>query len=593
MASWTERFLVLAVVLAAGAQAGAPGELFVSDGGLRAVLLEDGDFFSSPSSDGDIVARFPAGTILDYVGETTDEFGREWFTVRHPQRIERRRDVYLTNLDGRRFADLGYRAAVLADRQPIVVAARAPRSVAGAPRQRLPPPWWEPVAVVARGHNATFDAVLAISARAPGEDDLLEAIDLLGGLEAIATWPASALPGELFVPAMLPALFQFEGAEWRLARPVRLLGDSISLLGNPRFVVDPEAPTFAGGPVLHCWSLVDSLDPMGVLAGSVQVAPPVEVVRRGRVPGGGAAAAPATTSVVPPAIRQLLAPPPPTMLVPPRVDPPAPPDGVLLEDVHSQQAVYLEQTLGLALTRRLRGKSLVLDVVTRNPPRAASAATLGVDIEVRFADERPGEHFATSFSSSAAPVRAEFPFDIPADAETITVRLLAADRSVAREQRGAVIFERATLRLATWAAEPAASSVVLYRITANAFEGAQLHTRAPIVVTARPAEEVEQVWVELAATDWSSADKQQVLAGEIRHGMSEEQVRLSWGEPFERTMSDAAGGGRRWDYADRDVVFAGGSVIAFRPRRREIRDRSGFGLMCPGVMAVSPAEIGR
>ena len=52
MAPWTERFLALAIVLAGGAQVGPPGEVFVSDGARRAVLLEDGDFFSGPSSTG-------------------------------------------------------------------------------------------------------------------------------------------------------------------------------------------------------------------------------------------------------------------------------------------------------------------------------------------------------------------------------------------------------------------------------------------------------------------------------------------------------------------------------------------------------------
>ncbi len=579
MAPWTERFLALAIVLAGGAQVGAPGELFVSDGGRRAVLLEDGDFFSGPSSAGEIVARFPVGTVLDYVGETTDDFGRTWFTVRHPQRFERRHDVYLTNLDRRRFADLGYRAAVLANRQPVVAAA------AGVPSRPPPPAWWKPVAVLELGHNASFDAVLAISARAPEEGDLLEAIDLLGGREGIAMWPTNPLPGELFVPAMLPALFQFDGAEWRLARPARLLGDSVSLLGNPTLAVDAQAPTFAGGPVLHCWSLIDSLDPAGMPAGSVQVAPPVVPSQPGRAQQGGAGAAPT--------MGRLLAPLPPTMLVPLRVDPPTPPAGVLLQDIHSQQAVYLEQTLGSVSTRLLRGKSLVLDLVTRNPPGATSEATLGIDIEVRFADGRPVEHFATSLPSSNTASRVGFPFDVPVDAETITVRLLAGDRSVAREQRGSVIFERVSLRLATWAAEPTASSVVLYRITANTFEGVALHTRAPMAVTARPTEEVEQVWAEVAATEWSSEDKQLVLAGEIRHGMSEEQVRLSWGEPLEQTRSDAGGNGSRWDYADRDAVFAAGSVIALRPPHRKIRDQPGFALMCPGAVAVLPADIGR
>ena len=74
MALWTERFVALAVFLAAGAQVGDPGELFVSGEVRHAVLLEDGNFFSMPSSDGAIAAHFPAGTVLDYAGEATDDF---------------------------------------------------------------------------------------------------------------------------------------------------------------------------------------------------------------------------------------------------------------------------------------------------------------------------------------------------------------------------------------------------------------------------------------------------------------------------------------------------------------------------------------
>lgn len=589
MAPWTERFV--AVFLAAGIQVGAPGELFIPDEVRRAVLLEDGDFYSVASSDGEIIARFPAGTVLDYGGEATDDFGRTWFTVRHPQRFERRRDDYLTNLDHRRFAGLGYRTAVLANRLPGVTAPISAPTIAGAPLPPPPPPWWEPVGMLELGHNATFTAVLAITARAPEERDLFEAIDLLGGMEAIAGWPADPLPGELFVPAIVPALFQFDGGEWRLAQPVRLLGDSISLLGNPRFAVDVEKPTFAGRPALHCWSLIGSLDPAGKLAGSVRVAspavapsPPAVLLEAGR------GAAPATTSATPPTIATLF---PYTMLIPRRVDSYKPPGGIVLQDAHSQQAVYLEQTLRPPSTRMLRGKSLILDLVTRNAPGAAAAATFGIDIEIRFAGGHPSEHFSTSFPSSDDAGHVAFPFDVPADAETITVRLLVADRSVAREQRGSVVFERASLRLASWAFEPKASSVVLYRITATAFEGASLHTRAAIAVTTKTAEQVEQVWADIVATEWSREDKQRVLAGEIRHGMSEEQVRLSWGEPLEQTTTGATGDDNRWDYADRYAVFADGSIIAFRQSPQEVRRQAAPALMCPGAVTELSADAGQ
>ena len=591
MALWTERFVALAVLLAAGAQAGDPGELFVSGELRHAVLLEDGNFFSMPSSDGEIVAHFPAGTILDYAGEATDDFERTWFMVRHPEKSERRSDVYLTNLDQHRLAGLGYRAVVLANREPGVAAPIPPPTIAGGPKLPLPSPWWRPVAMLELGHSATFNGVLAITARAPEERDLHEAIDLLGGREAIAMWPKDPLPGELFVPAMIPALFQFDGVEWRLTRPVRLLGDAISLLGNPTFEIDPEQTTLAGGPALHCWSLIGSLDPAGRLAGSVRVAPrsvdsspPVVLLEAGR------GAAPVTTRVIPPTIATLF---PYKMLIPPRVDSYTPSNGVVLQDVHSQQATYVEQTLRRASTRVLRGKSLALDLVTRNAPGASAAASFGIDIEIRFSDDKLPEHFSGSFPSSDNAGHVAFPFDVPMDADTITVRLLVADRSVAREQRGSVIFDRASLRLASWESEPPASSVVLHRITANAFEGAPLYTRARLVVTPRGVEQIEQVWADIVETEWSKEDKQRILAGEIRHGMGEQQVRLSWGEPSKQTQFGAEGNDKRWDYADRYAVFADGNIIAFSRASPQSRDQTAAPLMCPGLTNVLPANAGQ
>ncbi|MDP6686660.1 MAG: hypothetical protein QF680_01635 [Acidobacteriota bacterium] len=591
MALWTERFVALAVFLAAGAQVGDPGELFVSGEVRHAVLLEDGNFFSMPSSDGAIAAHFPAGTVLDYTGEATDDFERTWFMVRHPEKSERQSNVYLTNLDQHRLADLGYRAAVLANREPGVAAPIPPPTIAGGPKLPLPAPWWRPVAMLELDHSSTFNEVLAITARAPEERTLHEAIELLGGREAIAMWPDDPLPGELFVPPMIPALFQFDGVEWRLARPVRLLGDAISLLGNPTFETDPKQTTLAGGPALHCWSLIGSLDPAGRLAGSVRVAPrvadpspPAVLLEVGR------GAAPVTTRVTLPTTATLF---PYKMLIPPRVDSYRPSKGIVLQDVHSQQAAYVEQTLSRASTRALRGKSLVLDLITRNAPGASAAATFGIDIEIRFSDDTPPEHFSASFPSSDNAGHVAFPFDVAMAADTITVRLLVADRSVAREQRGSVIFDRASLRLASWPSEPPASSVVLYRITANTFEGAPLYTRAPMVVTPREVEQIEQVWADIVETEWSKEDKQRILAGEIRHGMTEQQVRLSWGEPSKQAQLSVEGNDKRWDYPDRYAVFADGNIIAFSRASPQSRDQTAAPLMCPGLVNVLPANAGQ
>ena len=212
---------------AQAAQAGAPGKVFIAEDALRAVLLESAELYADPTSAGEIVARWPAGTVLEYAGETTDEFGRTWYTVRDPNRLQRRRDVYLAPFNGRQFGDFGYRGALLADRQP-ALARRAAVATASAASFSPEKPWWQPVSVLELGHHATFDGVVGIGATAADPEELRQAIELLGGMASLGDFPEHPLPGELFVPALLPVVFQFDGEDWDLARPIRLLDDSVS-----------------------------------------------------------------------------------------------------------------------------------------------------------------------------------------------------------------------------------------------------------------------------------------------------------------------------------------------------------------------------
>lgn len=537
-------------------QAGAPGEVFIAEDALRAVLLEPAELFADPTSVSEIVARWPAGTVLEYAGETTDEFGRTWYTVRDPNRLQRRQDVYLAPFNRRQFRDFGYRGALLADRQPSLAVRGAAAAVSVSP----PKPWWQPVGVLALGHNATFDGVVGISATAADPEELRQAIELFGGMASLGDVPEHPLPGELFVPALLPIVLQFDGQEWDLARPVRLLDDAVNLLGNGSFMVDRSSPPLTGGPALYCWDLIDSIDPRGDPVGSVQVAPPPPPLR-GQPPPPDMG--PFDITAAPPGIRRLLPPAPDTTRVPVRVDPLSQPSGVLLADNASRQAVYLEQRLGGDLARRLRGMSVVVDVVARDAPRVG-AATFGIDVEATLAGNGT-ENFFTSFTSRPSASRYELAFEVPADTETLTVRLLPLDRSLAREQRGSVIFQRAGLRLATWNPDPPPAAIVLNRISANAFEGAELHTRARIAVTNRSVEEIQRAWLRVAAADWSAEDQGIVLSGELRPGMSPDQVTAAWGSPDADT-SQASGAGveRRWEYADRYVVFFDDGVISFR-----------------------------
>jgi hypothetical protein len=592
------RLLALSLIAAAVATAGQqapdpPGEPPAAEG-IYAVLLQDADLFASPTSDGEIVVRVPAGSHLGYVGETTDAFDRAWFTVQDPFRSQPRQRKWLAPFNAAELLAFGGRAAVLADRMPpltvggargaaAAAALRAPAAAltataaSGVPgagaAQPAQAPWWTPATELTATHAPTFDGVVALSAAAVEEAHVREAIELLGGRETLADWPVDPLPGELFVPPRLPVLFVFDGSVWRVRRPARLFGDALNLLDNPLLLPDPSAPPLAGGPAIACWELVGALTPGGAPAGSIQVAPP-RTPPRGRALPLPEAGEPDPANA-PLRIQGLLPPAPALARVPPRVDPPPVPSGVEIRDDDGRQAVYLEQTLDPALARRLRGRAVVLDVVARTPAAAQSAVTFGVNIQI---DGGPATGAATagrlqlsdSFTVDANPVRFPYAFTVPADAESIIVRLLPLDRSIAVDQQGAVIFERVALRLAHWPARPPASSLPLNRINATSWEGARLHTRSPIALTTRPAEEVEAIWPQVAASDWSVEDMQLVLAGELRHRMSPEQVRLAWGEPEEEEPAGEYGIDHRWRYPDRYVAFTAGKVIAFATTPEEV-----------------------
>jgi hypothetical protein len=80
-----------------------------------------------------------------------------------------------------------------------------------------------------------------------------------------------------------------------------------------------------------------------------------------------------------------------------------------------------------------------------------------------------------------------------------------------------------------------------------------------------------------------------VLAGELRFGMSPEQVRAAWGAPQEETSNTTEEGVERsWDYPDRYVVFFNDEVALFRPRAERLVTAER--LMCPGRAPLPEAE---
>ena len=537
-----------------------PGETYLDPTGWRAVLLADADLFEAPSTDSLLMASHPAGTILAFVSEATDVFGRTWSAVRDPVAARRRSDGYLAPFDYRTFTSLGGEAVFLADRPAVTV------GTAGQAAARDDGSWWQPDATLSLGHSLVFDGIVGVSAVTVAERDAREAIALLGGPAELGNWPADPLPGELFVPELLQLLFQWDGAEWHLVRPVKLFGGSLNLLGNPTLQPDATALPVAGGPLVPCWSLVGSLDPRGRPTGRIQPVtqppPPPQAWRNDPV---AMAQRPAIDLMQPPATIEAT--------VPPRLFAPQPVAGLQLHDEAARQAVYLEQTLGPEITGKLRSTEVVLDVWARTPPGATGPGTFGVDIESKDAAggeagagaEGEGGRFANSFTVGVGTSRAEFAFTVPEDAEILTVRLLPLDRSVAVEQQGTVIFERVALRRPYWNPEPAASVFVLNRVSATSYEAVPRYTRAPLALTEREDSEIEQIWPAVAASDWSDDDKRLVLAGDVRHGMSPAQVRASWGDPKQEIGPDGLRGiDTQWNYPDRLAFFVGDKLVAFR-----------------------------
>ena len=188
-----------------------------------------------------------------------------------------------------------------------------------------------------------------------------------------------------------------------------------------------------------------------------------------------------------------------------------------------------------------------------------------------------------SYTVGPAAMSVALPFAIAETAETIKVRLLPVDKSLAVVQSGAVIVDQVSMRLAHWDPSPPPAPFVLKRITATSFENRSLHTRTPVALTTKNADEIAEIWPQVqAATDWSLDDKELILAGDVQPGMSPEQVRLSWGEPAEEIPSDPGTGVERtWNYADRKAFFADGRLLA--ASRDEPVDRTAARLICPGA----------
>ena len=522
-----------------------PGEPFLAVDGEAAILLQDADLYAQPSADSDVIARVPAGTVLEFSGESADAFGRTWAAVRDPDHVQRRRDIFLAPFTFAQFRRWGGVGVLLADR----IVAAGPQ-LAPVPDAE-PFPWWTPETLLVGGQAPDYQETVGISGRRVDRAHLEQAIELLGGRPALADWPSSPDPGQLFVPQALPVLYEWNGERWRPVEPVVFLQPSLSLMPNTLLRIDRQAAPLVGGPVLPCWDFVGALSPARQEVGTIAAARPFVPTAPTGVPQRRSL------------IQEMLAPTTLNVLVPPRVDPAPLITGVLISDNDGKQAAYLEQALSEDSTRRLRGRQMVLDVWARAPP-SASPATFGVDVEVRTAADVPGEYFSTSFSVGTEPTYVAWPFTVSEQAVVVIVRLLPVDKSVAVEQRGMVIIDRVALRLAGWNPEPPSAVFPLHKVSVLTYEGRPLYTRAAVAVSQRSAQELRELWPAVAAADWPEEDKRMILAGQLRHGMVPEQVRLSWGEPEEQLeLGIPPGSIRSWIYDDRQATFDGDVLLGF------------------------------
>ncbi len=568
--------LVLAFIAAEShAQTPPPGTREPIEDPMYAIALEAGALRAIAEVTEDELFTFDAGTIFLYLGEVTDTFGREWEMVGDPESWSRRQRWYVVaatveELQERvgpisvlgeftapasppervsedlesEVAELESEVAVSSPFDLYLASLRQPLTV-----ERE---WWKNTLELDASEVRDVGETLAVPAWAVPSRVVDEVVSLLGGREALGPWPQEASFGALHVTPILPLVFRRGEHGWDSLGRLRSKLPVLGLLGNSQLQLDPNLPAEVTGFVLPCWRLVGALNPRGLAAGRVDLPPPPP----SRLAPGARreedrflGSFDLTTRVWPPATDE--------NVLPRRAVPSALPTGVFLQDNDRRQAVYLEQRLPVAMSRRLRGRELRLDVVARAAPAldgTTSTVTVGFEIEA-------GElHEAGSGTVGALPGTASLVVTIPDDAEEITVRLLSTDRSIAVGEAGRAIFERVTLAPADWPKALLPAPVMLRRVRVDLYAPTPRYTRAPLAISAKPPSELSRVWRSLAGEQLEEELRRMILAAELDFEMDDRNVLVAWGEPSMRHDS----GVRRWDWDDRSATFdLSGRLIAW------------------------------
>lgn len=522
----------------------------------RAFFLEPAPLRVDSSGSAPVISTMEVGSSLEFIGEGTDDFGRDWSVVAYPWKMQRHEQVFLAPFNEWEYSQVSGTTAVL--RAPASMSSgTAPAAAAGAaPAADSSSRWWTSVVALGPEYDLEFGDLMGVGARSVPLDVAEEAIEILGGMQELGSWPSEPIPGQLHVPDLLPLLFRWNGTTWRLLRPVQYLGSSFGLLGNPSFAVDRSGPQAPGGFDVPCWRLLGATDPRGVVVGTVEVAPAIpapELEANAWKPDSRTGLRDLTSVVLPTVTTATSA--------PPRVFRSAPPRGITLQDSARRHAVFLQQDLGPEIVGKLHGRELTLDIWARTPPNATASASVGIDIEVG------GERFSGGGPVNVTSTQLSLAFTVPDGAEWLTVRLLPLDTSLAVEQAGGVILEQATLRLSTWPQTLDPSLIPLHTVTVSSYQPIRAYARTALAVSTRPISEIERIWDQVSSSDWALEDKQLVFAGRVRAGMTTEQVGLAWGEPTSTTLAgEIPGLDLRWDYDDRSAAFAGGELVTWTVR---------------------------
>jgi hypothetical protein len=222
--------------------------------------------------------------------------------------------------------------------------------------------------------------------------------------------------------------------------------------------------------------------------------------------------------------------------------------GVQVQDNSARQAVYLEQTLPEVVAAHLRGRVIRFQVDARVPQEGDVASTGTISVELLAGDQS----ISTSIPVGALPTPVSLSLEVPAEAETIRVRLIPLDRSIAVPERGSAIFERAALVPADWPDHLEPAPLLVRRIRIVTYEPARRYVRSALAVSERDPADLERTWGALLDGDWDDEAASRILAGELRAGMPREEVRLAWGVPDDETRVGTA---ERWDWPLRSAAF--------------------------------------